>query len=397
MEPIGGTPPRASIPTPSGDEPGPPDENPDDSPDESLVKPQHLSHAKSSGKIPSLFQLLPEEFAEHLVRAGHERYRGRQILDWVYNKRMLDPLQMSNVSRPLRESLRGLVSLDLLPVTDFRISNDGEAAKLAIQLENNIRVESVAMRSRRGVTLCLSSQAGCGMGCTFCATGTLGLARNLRAHEIVSQVLLMLDNPGWEDPGYNLVFMGMGEPLANYIEVMKAIRIFNHPEGLSIGARRITVSTVGLTPQMRRLAREGLQLGLALSLHATTDEVRNRIVPLNARYPIREIVEAAIYYAEQVGRRVTLEYVLLAGVNDSRADALRLGEIARAMPSKVNLIPYNPVPQLDWERPSETVVQRFVDVLLPRAPSVTVRRSQGRDVWAACGQLGSRPPSSSAR
>jgi 23S rRNA (adenine2503-C2)-methyltransferase len=304
---------------------------------------------------------------------------------------------MTNVSRRLREGLSEIVSLDLPPVAETRTSRDGDAVKLAIRLEDGVRIESVAMQSRRGVTLCLSTQAGCGMGCTFCATGTLGLTRNLKPHEIVSQLLLMTEAVNWEDPGYNLVFMGMGEPLANYAPLMKAIRIFNHPDGLSIGARRMTVSTVGLAPQIRRLAREGLQLGLALSLHATTDEVRNRIVPINERYPIREILEAAEYYVDQLGRRVTLEYVMLAGVNDSRADALRLGEIARSIPSKVNLIPYNTVPQLDWQRPNEAVVQRFVDVLMPRAPSVTVRRSQGSDVWAACGQLGSRPKPRSAR
>jgi 23S rRNA (adenine2503-C2)-methyltransferase len=343
---------------------------------------------------PSLYGLLPNEFTELVAEHGHDPYRARQVLNWVYKKRVRDPARMTNVSRALRESLSDIVSLELPEPHEIRVSPAGDAAKFALPLFDGSRVESVAMRSKRGVTLCLSSQMGCGMGCVFCATGAMGLTRNLRPEEIVTQVERMLDATGWEDPGYNLVFMGMGEPLANYAAVLKAIRILNHPAGPSVGARRITVSTVGLVPQIRRLAREGMQLGLAISLHATTDEQRSQIVPLNRRYGLRLLVEAARDYAERVGRRVTFEYTLLAGVNDTRDDAMRLAELARSVPCKVNLIPYNPVPRMPWKRPDEASVQRFVSWLAPRSPAVTVRWSQGGEIWAACGQLGSRPPSS---
>jgi 23S rRNA (adenine2503-C2)-methyltransferase len=363
------------------------------------MQPLAKSHAEPRPRThrpagpPSLLGLSPDEFADLLVEHGHPRYRARQVLDWVYRKRVRDPARMSNLSRALREGLPDLVSLALPEPVGVRVSRAQDAAKFVLGLADGARIESVAMRSRRGVTLCLSSQAGCGMGCAFCATGAMGLRRNLRPEEIVAQVVHLLEATGWEDPGYNLVFMGMGEPLANYASVLKAIRILNHPDGLSVGARRITVSTVGLVPQIRRLAREGLQLGLALSLHATTDEKRGQIVPLAHRYKLDALLAAARDYVEKLGRRVTLEYVLLAGVNDARDDALRLAEIARSIPCKVNLIPYNPVPGMPWKRPEEGAVERFVAWLAPRAPAVTVRWSQGTDIGAACGQLGARPSS----
>ena len=339
---------------------------------------------------PPFFGLLPGEVRDVLVAAGWQPYRANQVLDWVYRKKVRDPHGMSNLGKTQREALASLVDLSLPRIHRQLTSPRGDAVKYALELRDKARVESVAMLSKRGVTLCVSSQAGCGMACVFCATGTLGLTRNLKADEIVAQVLHMLETTGWDDPGFNIVFMGMGEPLANYAQVMKAIRVLNAEEGLNVGARRITVSTVGLVPQMHQLAREGLQLGLALSLHATTDELRDRIVPLNRRYPLRELVRAAEYYATTTGRRITLEYILLAGVNDHKGDAERLAEIANSLPCKVNLIPYNPVPQLPWQRPSDEAIQRFADWLFPRCPAVTLRWSQGGDIFAACGQLGAK-------
>ncbi len=186
----------------------------------------------------------------------------------------------------------------------------------------------------------------------------------------------------------NLVFMGMGEPLANLDAVTETIRILHDERGLNLGARRLTVSTSGLVPQIRELTKLQLQVGLAISLHATTDELRNELVPVNKRWPIAELLDAAQEYGRTVGRRTTLEYTLLGGVNDSLDDADRLASMARSMPSKVNIIPYNPVPGLPWQRPSREAIDRFVERLLPKAPAVTVRHTQGGDIWAACGQLG---------
>jgi len=340
---------------------------------------------------PSFFGLLPEEVEKVLVDAGWERYRARQVLEWVYGKRVRDPQGMSNLGKAQREELTRLVDLGLPRIHKRIQSPAGDAIKYALELHDRARVESVAMLSKRGITLCISSQAGCGMACVFCATGTLGLKRNLKADEIVAQVVHMLATTNdWTDPGFNIVFMGMGEPLANYAQTMKAIRVLHAEEGLRVGARRITVSTCGMVPQMHRLAKEGLSLGLAVSLHATTDDLRDRLVPINRRYPLRELVRAADFYAETTGRRVTLEYILLAGVNDRKGDAERLADIANSIPCKINLIPYNPVPQLPWQRPTDEAIQRFADWLFPRCPAVTLRWSQGGDIAAACGQLGAK-------
>jgi 23S rRNA (adenine2503-C2)-methyltransferase len=339
---------------------------------------------------PSFFGLVPDEVETTLLDAGWERYRANQVLEWVYGKRTRDPANMSNLGKTQRERLGSLVDLSLPRIHRMLKSPKGDAVKYALELPDRARLESVAMLSRRGVTLCVSTQAGCGMGCGFCATGTLGLTRNLKAHEIVAQVVHMLETTGWDDPGYNIVLMGMGEPLANYAHTMKAIRVLNAERGMRVGARRITLSTCGLVPQMHRLAKEGLQLGLAVSLHATTDDLRNRLVPINRRYPLRELVRAAEFYANTTSRRVTLEYILLAGVNDRKGDAERLADIANSLPCKINLIPYNPVPQLPFTRPTDEAIQRFADWLFPRCPAVTLRWSQGGEIAAACGQLGAK-------
>jgi len=375
--------PPAPVPgRPEASEPAP--ESPESTP---LPGPR----SRTTASPPSFYGLFPAELEDLLQSRGHERFRARQILDWVYHKRVREPALMSNLSRALKDELSTIVCFDLPETAEIRVSPGNDAVKFVLRLTDGSRIESVAMRSRRGVTLCVSSQAGCGMGCVFCATGQMGLVRNLRAEEIVGQIERMLDATGWQDPGFHLVFMGMGEPLANYASVLRAIRILHDPAGLSIGARRITVSTVGLVPQIERLAAEGLPLGLAISLHASTDEKRGQIVPLNRRYSLDSILNAARDYAEKTGRRVTLEYTLLAGVNDSREDAFGLAAWARRLPSKINLIPYNPVPGLPWKRPDEESVNRFVEWLAPRAPSVTVRWSQGGEIGAACGQLGARP------
>jgi 23S rRNA (adenine2503-C2)-methyltransferase len=244
------------------------------------------------------------------------------------------------------------------------------------------------MRTPKRLTFCISSQVGCALGCTFCATGLMGLKRNLKAHEIVAQVMAMGEFHGWRDDRFNIVYMGMGEPLANLAAVAESIRVLHDERGLNLGARRVTVSTSGLVPQIRELTKLKLQLGLAISLHATTDELRDQLVPVNKRWPIRQLLDAAREYGRTVGRRVTIEYTILGGVNDSLDDADRLAAIARELPSKVNLIPYNPVPGLQWKRPTPAAIEAFAARLMPHAPAVTVRQTQGGEIWAACGQLG---------
>ena len=341
---------------------------------------------------PSIFGLRREELAEHLAGGGLPGYRATQLFTWLYRRHELDPQAMTDLPLALRSGLAALVRLDLPRVAELHASPDGSTQKFVLELADGARVECVAMRTPHRLTLCLSSQVGCALKCSFCATGLMGLQRNLRPEEIVAQVLVMGGYHEWQDDAFNLVFMGMGEPLANYASVMDAIRILHDPHGLNLGARRITVSTSGLVPQIRALAGEGMALGLALSLHATTDDLRDELVPVNRRWPLAEVLPVAREYGERTGRRVTLEYTLIADVNDRAEDADRLADLAQRMPSKINLIPYNPVPGIAYRRPSPASVEAFARRLYPRAPAVMIRNTMGGEIWAACGQLGGLSP-----
>lgn len=349
-----------------------------------------LSHATEP--IPSFFGLSRDRLAERLGERGVPAYRANQIFSWVYRKHRRGVEGMTDLPATLRHELGEICDLNLPRVAARLSSQDQLTHKFLIELADGARVECVSMRTPRRLTFCLSSQVGCALKCAFCATGLMGLKRNLRPAEIVAQVMTMGDFHAWKDDRFNLVFMGMGEPLANFDSVMEAIRILHDGHGLNLGARRITVSTSGLAPQIDALARQGLQLGLALSLHATTDALRDELVPVNRRWPIAEVLRAAKEYGRTVGRRVTLEYTLLGGVNDRLEDADRLAAIARDLPSKINLIPYNPVPGLTWKRPTPEAIEAFAQRLYPRAPAVTVRDTKGSDIWAACGQLGGLSP-----
>jgi len=346
----------------------------------------------SAPTAPSFFGLSRDRLRRHVEGLGLPGFRAEQMYAWVYQKHVRDPLGMTNLPRTFRESLPAVCDFRLPETASVHRSPDGRTHKFVLRLDGGARVEAVSMRTPKRLTFCISSQVGCALKCAFCATGLMGLVRNLRADEIVAQVVAMGDFHGWSDDRFNIVYMGMGEPLANLAAVSESLRILNDEHGLNLGARRITVSTSGLVPQIRELAGLDLQVGLALSLHATTDELRDELVPVNRRWPIREVLDAAKEYGRTVGRRVTLEYTLMAGVNDGPDDADRLAAFARELPSKVNLIPYNPVPGLPWKRPSPEAVERFAARLYPQAPAVTVRRTQGGDIWAACGQLGGLDP-----
>jgi len=337
---------------------------------------------------PSLFGLSRPGLRRVLEEAGVAPYRADQIFSWVYRKHRRAAAEMTNLPASFRDRLAEVCELSLPRVAQALGTADGQTHKFVLELEDGALVECVSMRTERRLTLCLSSQVGCALKCAFCATGKMGLKRNLAAHEIVAQVLRMGDFHAWRDTRFNLVLMGMGEPLANYEPTLEAIRILHDDAGLALSARRMTVSTSGVVTGIRRLAEEGLPLGLAVSLHATTDELRDRLVPLNQRWPLGELLPAARDYGRRTGRRVTLEYTLMAGVNDGREDARRLAGIARGLPSKINLIPYNPVPGLEFKRPTQQAVERFAGWLYPEAPAVMVRHTLGGEIWAACGQLG---------
>jgi 23S rRNA (adenine2503-C2)-methyltransferase len=327
----------------------------------------------------------PEDLGELLT--GEPTYRADQLREWLYHKPVLDAGAMTNLPEHLRE--RFADKLWPFSVEMEQVADSGTTRKWLFRAPDGAAIEAVLMGYPRRVTLCLSSQAGCALGCTFCATGQFGFERHLEAGEIVAQVayarafLREIGMPGVPNRVTNVVFMGMGEPLANYDRVREALRRMIEVMGLS--ARAITVSTVGIVPGIRRLADESWPVSLAISLHAADDGLRSRLVPINRRYPIEMLVEAANVFFERKGRRVSIEWTMMDGVNDTEDQAVRLAVIARRMRAHVNLIALNPTP-LSNEKASPNV-EWFAGRLRGEGVNVTVRDTRGRDIDAACGQL----------
>jgi 23S rRNA (adenine2503-C2)-methyltransferase len=329
----------------------------------------------------SLAGLFPEELEALVTSFGEPAYRGRQVFEWIHRRGVLDPLAMTSLPVALRERLTTSGSEEVRRLT----SVDGLTAKLLLRLHDGQEIEAVEMKTETGrKTICVSTQAGCAIGCVFCVTGQFGFARNLEAGEVVEQVL-RFNTP--ERPVTNVVFMGMGEPLANYDETLRAIRLLTHARGLHLGARRITLSTSGLVPQMRQLAAEGLQIGLAVSLHAPNDELRSSLMPINKRWPIPDVVAAADHYAEVTGRRVSYEYTLMDGVNDSDDIAAQLVQLLQGRLCHVNLIPLNPSEDTSLHSSSTQRALAFEHRLRQGGIAATIRVNRGRDILAACGQL----------
>jgi 23S rRNA (adenine2503-C2)-methyltransferase len=333
-----------------------------------------------------LIGLTLEELEQVAIGLGEPRYRGRQLARWVYKRRAGTSQVMTDLPEPLRARLDEAVTLSRLRVIGRQDAGDGYTTKFLLGLADGNTIETVLMRYDDGRrTVCISTQVGCGMGCTFCATGLAGLTRNLTPGEIVDQVMLAGEQTG--DRVTHVVFMGMGEPLANYAATLRGVEMMNAPYGLGIAMRSLTISTVGLVPQIRRLADERLQLTLAISLHAPTDELRSQLVPVNLRWPIAELVAAARDYAAVTHRRVTFEYVLMAGVNDRDEDARLLGRLLAGGGMHLNVIPWNPVFGLHYRRPTVDAARRFARLARDGGVAVTVRIERGVDIDAACGQL----------
>jgi 23S rRNA (adenine2503-C2)-methyltransferase len=339
--------------------------------------------------LPSLSALSLEELQEWMTARGYAPYRARQVWRHLAIGRSFE--EMSELPIGLRAELATCFRLSSL-VEVARVDVDrGLTTKLLYQLDDGATVESVVMRYPRRASLCLSSQVGCPIRCPFCATGQGPFGRNLSVEEIVDQAFDAARRLAAEGRRLShIVFMGMGEPLANYEAVVRAIRRFSDPMGLGISPRRITVSTSGLVPRIRRLAEEGLPLTLAVSLHAARDELRDVLVPINRRYPLRELVAAADDFAERTGRRISYEWVLLAGVNDTERDVEEVSRLLRGRLAHLNLIPFNPVPEASFREPAPRDVQRFAARLRARGVNVTVRDTRGREGEAACGQLRAR-------
>jgi 23S rRNA (adenine2503-C2)-methyltransferase len=314
-------------------------------------------------------------------------FRGRQIRDWVYRKQVTDPDGMSNLSKQDRQLLQERVLFDIAAITRHQVSSDG-TQKLLLTWPDGRNAETVMIPDADRRTACISSQVGCPVGCTFCASGIGGLKGNLDAAQIVEQVYALNRILGQQDDRVtNIVFMGMGEPLANYGHVMQAVRVLHDPECFNLGARRITISTVGVPEKMRQLAHEDLPVNLAISLHAPNEPLRRQLIPWAEHFALEEILDAARYYFERSGREVTLEYILLAGVNDRPEHARQLVQLCRTLRANVNLIRYNEVSVLPYRRPRAHDVVAFQEILRAAGVNAHVRKSRGRDIDAACGQL----------
>jgi len=325
-----------------------------------------------------------QELEEYVQSLGLEAYRGRQLFHWIYNKNVADFSQMTTLKKSVREKLAGVATVTLLEVEHIFQSRVEATQKFLFRLPDGLMVETVYMEEADRRTICISSQVGCALGCDFCATGKMGFQRNLSAGEMVDQVLQVHRHVGQK--ATNIVVMGMGEPFLNYDEVMKAATILSDPEGIAISKRKITVSTSGIIPAIRRFADEGRRFKLAISLNATTEETRRKLMPITRKYSLQELLDAVRYYTRRAPYRVTFEYILIDGVNDRVEDAKRLRKLLAHIPCKINLIPYNPV--VPAYRPSsEERVNRFARELATFSAPVTVRRSKGQDIRAACGQL----------
>lgn len=338
---------------------------------------------------PDLKAMLPDELDDFVGELGQPTYRTRQILDWLYVKGVRDVGEMTNLSKALRDMLAQKTRITALRQVDCQESATGEAVKFLFELPTGQRIESVLIIDGDRRTVCLSSQVGCPLDCKFCATGRMGLIANLEAGQIVDQFLqVSLFARARGERVTNVVMMGMGEPLLNYDEVVRALRLMRLEEGLGLGGRKITVSTAGYLPGIRKLIAEDLNVGLAISLNATTDETREQLMPINRKYKIADLLLAAREFFDRRGYRVTFEYVLMAGLTDADEDARRLAGLIRDVPCKINLIPYNEFEDDErFRRPSRRRLEQFYRVLGELGVEFTVRESRGRDIDAACGQL----------
>lgn len=330
---------------------------------------------------------------------GEKPFRARQVFQWIYQKAVCGFNQMTNLPKSFRSKLSEVAYIGCIEEAARQVAHDG-TAKFLFRLEDGETIESVLMTHRYGISACVSSQVGCRMGCAFCASTIGGVVRDLTAGEMIDQVLAMSrwlweERPRGkdrEDAGRisSIVIMGSGEPLENYDNVLKFIGLANSPDGPGIGYRHITLSTCGIIPGIRKLMNEGLPITLSISLHAPTDELRNRLVPVNRRYPIQDLMRTCREYTEVTRRRITFEYALASGVNDSDEAARQLAHLLRGMLAHVNLIPVNPVPERGFDRPSPGRIEGFRATLERSGIEATVRRELGTDIDAACGQLRAR-------
>jgi 23S rRNA (adenine2503-C2)-methyltransferase len=326
------------------------------------------------------------EMEAAFAERGMPAFHGRQVFHWIHGRGVTDFAEMTDLSQQLRATLAESLTIKT-PMLEAKQTSEDGTTKFLLKLEDGRHVEAVYIPDTPAQTFCISTQVGCAMACAFCLTGKMGLVRNLSAGEIVGQVRVLAHATGLAGSAFNIVLMGMGEPLHNYDATMKALRMMADESGLGVHPRRVTLSTVGLVPAIARLAAEPLMPNLAISLHATTDDQRSRIVPVNKKYSLEQLIDACRRFPLAKRRRITFEYVLLNGVNDTLEDARRLARLVSGLKAKVNLLPLNEAAGIPFERPSDDRVNAFARILADRGITVSVRKSRGRDIRAACGQL----------
>lgn len=337
----------------------------------------------------NLYDLNIHKLEELMIEEGQKKYRATQLYIWLYDKKAKSFDEMSDISLSFREVLKSKYSLDLPKIHTYQKSQDG-TIKLLLELDDGAKVETVLMRYTYGNAICVSSQVGCNMGCSFCSSGLLGKQRNLKTSEMVGQVMVMNEVLREENQGNrvtHVVVMGTGEPFDNYDNVIDFINIINHQKGLAIGARHITVSTCGIPDGIRKYSKEPLQTNLAISLHAPNDELRSQLMKINKAYPLKVLFEAIREYEATKDRRVTYEYLLLEGINDTKECAEQLIELIKGTMGYVNLIPYNETNLNSYKRSSNNRVHAFLDYLAKAGVKATIRKEFGSDIDAACGQL----------
>jgi 23S rRNA (adenine2503-C2)-methyltransferase len=347
--------------------------------------------------IPFIYDLTLEQLQEWTKEQGEPAFRAGQIFDWLYVKRVDSFDEMTNLPKSLRDKLAASFAFVTLTEITKLQSKDG-TVKFLFGLHDNHAIETVIMRHNYGNSVCVTTQVGCRIGCTFCASTLGGLKRNLTAGEIVAQVVQaqkLLDPEG--ERVSSIVIMGSGEPFENFDNTMTFLKLMTHPKGLNIGQRHITVSTSGIVPNIIRFADENTQINLAISIHAPNDELRSKLMPVNRRYPFAEVMDACRYYIEKTGRRITFEYALIGGVNDRPEHAEELADVLKGMLCHVNLIPVNYVPERDYVRTPRDDIFEFHRILERKKINATIRREQGHDIAAACGQLRAKHMEAQAR
>lgn len=336
----------------------------------------------------NLLGLNEKELSVFFSLMGEEEYRARQLMEWIYKKGVISFDEMTNLSKPLREKLKQRAYIGEIILIDKQASKEDKSVKYLFELEDGERIETVVMHYKYGFTVCVSSQVGCRMACRFCASGAGGRVRNLTTGEIMSQVLFVqkeLKRKGSSLKG--IVLMGLGEPLDNFDAVLDFLNLVNSPGGLNMSLRHVTLSTCGLVPRIRELAHYKFPLTLSVSLHAPDDDLRNKIMPINRKYPTGELIKACRYYADKTGQRITFDYILIDNFNMEKVYAYKLANLIKGLKSHVNLIPFNPVKDLNFKPPSQGKVMGFKKVLEKFNLPVTIRRTLGTDIEAACGQL----------